>query len=155
MANNALAKRSWNGTTGQHEDGSYANNYAKSDIRKWLNNEFLEQAFYYDDSLIQETVVDNSAKSTGYSSNPYACQDTTDKIFLLSYEEATSERYNLNTNESRIRKYDGTSCWWWLRSPNDYDDTSVRSVGSGGGPNNLSKVHITDGVVPALRISLG
>ena len=154
MASNALAQRCWNNTTSQHEDGSYANNYAKSDIRKWLNNEFLEQAFYYDDSLIQETVVDNSAKSTGYSSNPYACQDTTDKVFLLSYEEATSARYNLDTYESRKRTYDGASCWRWRRSPGDYNDYNARGVDDGGNLNS-DYVYSTFGVVPALRISLG
>lgn len=153
MSNNVLVDRmSWNTST--HEDGSYANNYAKSDIRKWLNNEFLEQAFYYDDSLIQETVVDNSAKSTGYSSNSYACQDTVDKVFLLSYEEATSVRYNLDTNESRIRKYQGTSCWWWLRSPRNYSNSSARTVNYVGSLYD-STVTDTGGVVPALRISLG
>lgn len=155
MANNALTQRCWNNTTSQHEDGSSANNYAKSDIRKWLNGEFLEQAFYYDDSLIQETVVDNSAKSTGYSSNPFACQDTTDKVFLLSYEEATSARYNLDTYESRIRKYDGTSCGWWLRSPSNYYDNIARKFNYEGYPDYNYIVNDTFGVVPALRISLG
>lgn len=117
-----------------HNDGTgYANNYELSNIRKFLNDNFYNTAFNdLQKTLIEETTVDNSASSTGYSSNSYACNNTKDKLFLLSYSEATSSAYGLNSNSARQAKgsdyakcqglyvYSSTgySCWW-LRSP-DY-----------------------------------
>ena len=91
-----------------------SNNYKESYIRQWLNGNsgtgetsdyngaagFLQTAFTADaQSLIADTTVDNSAASTNPASNsnqwnggnnPHVCGNTTDKVFLLSTEEATT-----------------------------------------------------------------
>ncbi len=56
-----------------HRYGYDSNNYANSEIREWLNDDFLNTAFSLDSSLIQVTSVDNSASTTDSSSNRYTC----------------------------------------------------------------------------------
>ena len=111
----------------------YPNNWQYSTIRAWLNGldvvksddplendktyagkGFLQTAFTADaQSLIAPTTVDNSAASTNPASdpnlwnsgtNPYACDNTMDKIFLLSEEEATTGAY-LKENDSTAEDY--------------------------------------------------
>ncbi len=147
----------------------YSNNYKESHIRSWLNDNFYNTAFTTaEQARIQTTTVDNSVASTGYSSNPYACANTSDKVFLLSYAEATSATYGLGTATSRQLKpsayaqsqgvYTNTSngnSYWWLRSPINYYDCHARSVHNVG---NVDSSYIVNdagrGVVPALWISL-
>ena len=162
-----------------HRYDDSSNNYANSEIRAWLNEQFYNTAF---DSLQREliltTTVNNSASTTGdksssnWMNNPYACADTNDKIFLLSGEEATNTAYGFSSDEDdyvvarRMIPSDYTlatgtiydSCygsgWWWLRSPYCYIDDYARLVtydGCGG----CDHVRITgNGVVPALQIRL-
>ena len=75
-----------------HNGGKgYANNYELSNIRKFLNENFYNTAFNKQEkSIIQTTLVDNSASSTTSNGSDYACNNTNDKLFLLSYKEATT-----------------------------------------------------------------
>ena len=116
----------------------YPNNYEYSNIRAYLNGTanqfvteggtatesdvdwsgkgFLQTAFTSSaQNLIAKTTVDNSAESTSDSTGTlteataYICEDTSDKIFLLSEKEATTSdygftEYNVYGNgNSRIR----------------------------------------------------
>lgn len=66
----------------------YANNYEYSALRKYLIEEFYNTAFTtLQQELIQTITVDNSATSTGKESNIYACSNTSDKVWALSYAE--------------------------------------------------------------------
>lgn len=147
----------------------YANNYKESHIRSWLNDNFYNTAFTAaEKARIQTTTVDNSVASTGFSSNSFACANTSDKVFLLSYAEATSATYGLNTDASRQLQpsayaqsqgvYTYTSngnSYWWLRSPSSYDGHGARDVSSDGDVGSIDDVRGTCfGVVPALWISL-
>ena len=146
----------------------YANNYEHSHIRSWLNDNFYNTAFTAEEKArIQTTTVDNSVASTGYSSNSHACANTSDKVFLLSYAEATIATYGLTTRTSRqfapsdyaqsqgVNTYSGNSPWsWWLRSPLNIIAYVARCV-IYSGHVKLSDVDFTHfGVVPALWISL-
>lgn len=75
------------------KDGYYANNYANSQIREWLNGDFYSAAFALGDSYVQTTTVDNSAATTYSSDNKYACEDTEDKVYLLSYQDYYNTSY--------------------------------------------------------------
>ena len=148
---------------------SYSNNYANSTIRAWLNNKFYNTAFTsLQKDLIEITNVDNSVSSTGYSSNPYVCENTEDNVFLLSYKEAST--YLTSDSERQMKSSDyaksqGCSQWtdssykgncdWWLRSPcDDYSD-SARDVSRDGLIGGNYYVHDTHyGVLPALVIRL-
>ena len=81
-----------------------SNNYAESEIRAWLNSTFYETAFSeLERAIILITEVDNSLASTTNSSNPYVCENTNDKIFLLSCAEATNSAYGFSSD---IMEYD-------------------------------------------------
>ena len=153
------------------------NNYANSDIRAWLNDEFYKTAFGdLQQALIQTTEVDNGVYSTGYSPNPYACENTSDKVFLLSYREVTNSAYGfandpsaydtarrmLTSDFSRATgAYTVTSSsyygigWWWLRSPNTYYSNIARYVYYYGIAGSDYYVYYDNyGVVPALNLTL-
>lgn len=171
----------------------YANNYKYSTIRAYLNGAyesddtqtktydgsgFLQTAFISSArTLISKTTVDNSKETTGYNESSYAteyaCENTTDKIFLLSESEVINSDYGFaayniygrgNTririptdyakaNYARQSTTAGYGGYWWLRSP---DDTSIyaRNVTGEGDARNMDMVDYTYlGVVPALSIS--
>ena len=110
----------------------YANNYAFSSIRKWLNDNFYETAFNtLEKTIIQTTMVNNLPSSTSSSSSTYTCANTYDKIFLLSYQEAPKKVYYddlvgqaQGTDYAKCQglqvissgSYAGNS-YWYLRSP--------------------------------------
>ncbi len=180
------------------------NNYKYSQIRAYLNglnfyndsntavttyneNGFLQKAFTTSaQNLIPETEVDNSAASTTDSSGAvtqattYACDNTSDKIFLLSEKEVTIRTYgfaayrvrigdlNGTTESSRVRQTtdyakanyayqsneSGCGGHWWLRSPSYKGSISARSVSDYGSAYFSSGVNDSGlGVCPALSIS--
>ena len=155
-------------TSSRTIDGStvYASNYKDSHIRSWLNDSFYNRAFSTEEKArIQTTMVDNSVASTGYNPNSYACANTNDKVFLLSYVQATSSSYGLDTGTSRLLYptgyaksqgvYDSNNfSYWWLRSPYNLNAFSARIVGSAGGVGPTSVDSTSFGVVPALWIVL-
>ncbi len=76
-----------------------SNDYDKSSIRKWLNNEFFLKAFSEEEKrIIQTTNVDNSYTSVNDIYNPHVCSNTEDKIFLLSAKEITNQAYGYSTS---------------------------------------------------------
>lgn len=159
-------------------DGNYSNNYAESTVRAWLNDNFYSTAFNdLQKNIILTTEVDNSASSTGYSENEHACENTNDKVFLLSFTEVTSSDYGFNRSSSaydtaREKKttdyaqsqgaytyfsssseYNGNG-FWWLRSPNYYYSYYARGVYNGGVDYGDGVRSTGYGVVPALQIRL-
>ena len=142
------------------------NNYKYSTLRGFLNNGFYNSAFTTaQQNAILITDVDNGATST----NPYACENTQDKVFALSYNEASYSSYFANDAERQLKVTDyakATGAWfgtddyendglWWLRSPNDYYDTHADYVNDNGYYYNGDVDDTLYGVVPALQISLG
>ncbi|MCR5137747.1 MAG: DUF6273 domain-containing protein [Oscillospiraceae bacterium] len=120
------------------------------DLRKWLNGEYYENTFSEEEkAAILECELKNS-------DNPqYGTEggnDTRDRVFLLSIEEA--EKY---FKDDRDR---ATGACWWLRSPGRYGfyvalvfgDGSVYDVGSVNYFGNC--VNFRYGVRPALKINL-
>ncbi len=69
----------------------YANNYEHSNIRNWLNNDFLNKAFTHSNANILTINVDNSSETTNANNNKYACSNTNDKVYLPSYEDLLNE----------------------------------------------------------------
>ena len=169
-----------------HEYDDASNNYKESEIRSWLNDEFYTKAFStLEQGLINAVTVDNSARSTNpdnnatafnNGANQYACENTSDKVWLLSVQEVTRAAYGFNTSYSAydtVRRkqtsdYSRANCayietssnyfgngWWWLRSPDCSDSGSARGVSYFGDANNHRSVKFANyGVVPALQITL-
>ena len=161
----------------------YSNNYAESEIRKWLNETFYNTAF--DDlqkKLIRTTSIDNGARSTSpynelwnKGENVYSCENTTDKIFLLSEYEVTNPAYNFRSDvysdtARQIKSSDyakSQGCYqetnddyrgnssWWLRSPDHNGKYSAWIVYYSGYTHYSNGVHDTRlGVVPALWLDI-
>ena len=142
----------------------YPNNYEYSNIRAWLNGYngisynvedytnkgFIDIAFTEEEQArIKTTLVDNSSESTGDKENQYVCNNTNDKIYLLSYQEATNTSYGFDSDrkiydsERLVQPTDyalARGCcmltstyyygygYWYLRSPNFGRNNSARIV---------------------------
>ena len=151
---------------------SGSNNYANSDIRVWLNNEFYNTAFgELQQALIATTEVDNSAESTGQTINPSACENTFDKVFLPSYSEVVNSDYGFSSSPENdlvrclqtsdysraigadtVANQSQGSGLWWLRSPIT-DTLFARYVGDNGYAGYAGNVRSNDiGIAPALVI---
>ena len=76
----------------------FPNNYEYSDIRTWLNSDFYDAAFALDDSNIQITTVDNSKTTTDSKYNSYACKNTQDNVYLLSYKDYLTTSYGFSSS---------------------------------------------------------
>ena len=156
-------------------EGTYQNNYKYSEVRRWLNADFYNTAFTaFEREIILTTNVDNSVESTGYASNPYVCENTDDKIFLLSQKEATNSVYGFASSTTDTARRMQTSDYsratgaymstdssyygngiWWLRSPNnDYSSYARYVYYDGYVYNNFYVYYSFCGTVPALKIML-
>ena len=81
--------------------GTYANNYMYSDVRAWLNSTFYEMAFSeIEQKIIFTTVVDNGLKTTGYTNNPFVCDNTNDKIFIPSFVDTINSDYGFHSSSN-------------------------------------------------------
>lgn len=108
-------------------------------LRTWLNDSFIKTAFSSKEQncIISSTVT--ADKNPSYSISPG--NNTTDKIFLLSYTEmkkifsSSSERKCQGTAycfaQGAYKHLPGDYCWWWLRSPGG-DSNYAIVVGWGG-----------------------
>lgn len=128
-----------------------------SALRKWLNGDFLKDAFVdTEQELISVTAVDNGKKQ-GYQKwkKTKGGKDTKDRIFLLSCAEASRylgvafgggalntaaqaepTAYAVQKGAYCERVHDSESpdtayAWWWLRSPG-YVQTAAAGVGGHG-----------------------
>ncbi len=154
----------WNNAAHTH----YANDYATSSIRKWLNDDFYNTAFSASQKAnILTSELDNRAFSTSYSE--YDSETTYDKVFLLSWSEMENTAYGFpaNINNSSVRRAKGTDyakCQGLrVDSSNKCSDQRLRSaaifsdhtceVDNEGRRCYYWVVGADGGVRPALRIS--
>ena len=147
----------------------FANNYAESSIRTWLNNDFYNTAFNATQrNKIKSLTINNDAFDTDYSQ--YNSSSTTDKIFLFSYSEAQSSSYGLSSTSARMAKgTDYAKCQglrvynsglnsgfsdWRLRSAGRYSYNACVVDCSGILCDNGYSVSGTDiGIRPACKLS--
>ena len=180
LSNVLLDAYSYHSTyTNRTEDGKkiYSNNYKYSDIRKWLNEEFYNVAFALNDKFITELFIDNSTITTESSDNSYVCENTKDKIYLLSYQDYFNVEYGFNngndtlsssrqcktTDYTRIKgvwynngdknpslKYYSS---YWTRTPSSQYYYCAWNVNSGGHLSEYAVDGNTHGVRPAITIT--
>ncbi|HQC55395.1 MAG TPA: DUF6273 domain-containing protein [Clostridia bacterium] len=176
LCEDVLDTRRWNEEYEGTQRGAHANNYEKSEMRVYLNNDFYDNTFnHFQKQLIQTTSVDNSPASTGTTPNEYACSDTSDKIFLLSIKEATTTSYgfsgDLSSHLSRqkiasdyakamgifIYYASGANgnCLWYSRSPQTTKSVDIRYFTRTGSTMVESVGYDYVGIVPALKVDLG
>ncbi len=149
---------------------SGSNNYKESDMRAWLNGAFLSSAFSLGDSAIETTLVGNSAETTDASPNEYACENTNDKVFLLSYQDCTNSLYALSEGASlRCRPTDwakamGAFCdpnspepkygLYWTRSPSSQHSYASWGVNYQGELRRGDVANPGRSVRPAMRVKI-
>ena len=151
-------------------DSSVILNYKTSTIRSFINGDFLNGAFSSEEqAMIQATTVDNGTSTVPSAGASCVCENTTDKVFLLSYKDVINgETYGF-TNSSRMKqatdfaKANGlyvsvssvtseNQTMYWTRSPYDnstYNYATMISTGEvmGGG------IEANLGVAPAIVVS--
>ncbi len=154
------------------------NDYATSYIRNWLADDFYNIAFTDEEkAYIKDSILNNDCWNA--TSSQGQREETNDKVFLLSYEEITNNKYGFSSNanaKDTTRQGGGTDyaecqalhywvdypglTWVYLRSP-IYNTDRVCSTDSQG---NVRCVVGMDGysgngnctgagVRPAMRIS--
>lgn len=152
-----------------YEEYEIENNYEKSSIRRWLNEDFMDLAFNEEEKTrIRKREIDNSAISTGFVPNEYSCKNTFDYAFLLSYRYA--EMY---TQEGCYDQLDCTPTQyalhhklpyhmigstrlgygWRTRSPTSKDYIGVINIYSGISAYFYGPLYIS-GVRPVLEITV-
>ncbi|MCD7811804.1 MAG: DUF6273 domain-containing protein [Ruminococcus sp.] len=109
-------------------------------LRKWLNEDFYSTFAPEEQARILETHLENSGnKKHGTKGG----NDTDDKIFLLSLDEA--EKY-MTEDERKANS------WWWLRSPGYYQAHAAGVLSGGGFDAHGDFVIGEGGVRPALNL---
>ena len=160
--------------SGEVSEGKYKNNYELSTIRKWLNETFYNTAFNdMQKNIILETQVVNDAESAGLESEEFVCDNTNDKIFLLSFKEAKTYYSTLPLLRRKPTDYafsqgvfvadskftpEYPQYWgygfWWLRSPHPKNADQVYVVKHDGMMMGDDVDFTEDAVLPALWIKL-
>lgn len=154
----------WNDAEHTH----YANDYATSSIRAWLNDDFYNTAFSSSQKAsILTSELENKAYSISYSE--YDSASTIDKVFLLSYSEAQNTSYGFtnNTYSTDIRGSMGTDYakaqGLWI-AHNKCSNWRLRSASNGSNGdcfvNDTGRIDVTNyvndtcvGIRPAIKIS--
>ena len=133
--------------------------WESSEIRKWLNEDFINKLFSADEqSRIIPTTIINPMNSTYETPG---CDSTTDRLFFLSIEEAwqyfaaNNERAAGSTPYAKSHgayEYAGAS-WWWLRTAGS-NTKFAADVHISGAPFPLGDFGISflHGVRPAMWV---
>lgn len=164
-----LTVRSYQGTA------VYANNWMYSDIRAFLNGDFLKEAFMEGEAgFLITTTVDFSEKTAHFDryANGKTCDD---KVFLLSYADTANREYGWNhwtINEDPRKMGNATdyakamgvyaslnsgdehdSAHWWLRSAGDFEGRAAVTTALGNvGTYEVDSTAI--GIRPAITVKL-
>ncbi len=149
LAENALINKRFDDDNSRWEN---------SEIRSWLNEDFLSTAFSEDElKLIATMSIENDYQANNPEGNPRFSFDysdnafeTEDKCFLLSTREATTAVYGFNPNFdeadfTKVRKVTDfskaygicasktdNSCYWFLRSETPGIRNRTRAVRNDG-----------------------
>ena len=131
-------------------------------LRKWLNNEFMSEAFSAEEKARIPALMVSADKNPEHNTNPgYVTQD---QIFLLSIPETNEYFASDAQRQCKASAYaiaqgcyvnQDENCWWWLRTPGS-SSAYAAGVGRGGTvSNNGNSVNGTsDAVRPAMWVSL-
>jgi len=126
--------------------------WERSEMRRYLNGEFYNTFSTDDKNRIIDTKIINSDNP---KYNTAGGNDTIDKIFLLSLDEA--ERYFADNSARTTLTNEGDESHWWLRSPG-CEPTTAAYVEYDGvisyGYGHWSGVSSVGGVRPAMWLKL-
>ena len=140
----------------QYHETLTAVTWEDCDLRWWLNNFFLYDAFSSDEiAYIQDTCLSTPDSVYG---NKSGGNDTVDKIFCLSIDEAETYFSSDSSRKAVLTEYASEQTnfsWWWLRSPGGADDAAKAIVNADGtvctGGNWVTN---NDSVRPAMWVKM-
>ena len=101
-------------------------------LRKWLNNDFINEAFSAEEKARIPTVTVSADKNPEFSTNPGNA--TQDQVFLPSMTEAnkyfsSDSARQCKPTDFAVAKHacrsDSGNCRWLLRSPGDTQDIAA------------------------------
>lgn len=104
----------------------YNTAWENSPIRSWLNGDFYNTAFDYDEKSYVKTAVLHPDHNKKCSSSPGST--TRDKVFLMSATEVEKYIGSSSDRKCKVTSYakkqgvwsnSNGYCWWWLRTPGD------------------------------------
>lgn len=157
--------------------GSGYGSWENSTLRKWLNNNFISMAFTQEERALIVPVQLSTTDNADYGTD--SGNDTTDRVFLLSYDEAV---YYFPSQDSRRAaptaycsaqgcfdpvKYaqeHGNECepeavgytWWWLRTAGLDNEHTCNVVAKGTASTyGALKASSAGAVRPAMWVQLG
>lgn len=134
--------------------GSWNNSYMRKTVMAEIRNQLPDDLKPYIKKVNKKTTQGNSST---------AIQTTSDDLWLPSCIEvgtitsgtgyvSEGTQYPIFTdNGSRIKLYNGSASYWWLRSPNTDGNNGFHGVYSGGS-SDTDGAYITNGVVFGLCI---
>lgn len=152
----------------------YEVTWETSDLRAWLGSEFLNTAFT---AAEQESIVITTVKNPDHSNGTEGGNDTRDKVYILSLEEAlnyfgvaenrknlkaatTPTEYSKTRNigyigdEPYAQKWYQKNANWWLRSPGMGPNWGAYVAGAGILMEDGAYVTYNTGVRPALWLDI-
>lgn len=122
--------------------------WADSELRKWLNREFLDVFSDEEISRIINTRVINSE-------DPSGDDDTKDKIFLLSVDEVTKYFSTNKERRARYKELENLTEWYaWMTRTVSLIDTYVCQVDLAGKVNSNTLGISGGGVRPAMWLKI-
>lgn len=159
-----------------YNETGYAHDYGCSSLRSWLNEDFYNTAFTQEE--MDKIKMSNLSMTYYPSSKPKGTTSVSDKVFVLSREEATNSSYGFKSSiyaSDSARRAKGTayaecqglhvceigfghlgnSCWWF-RSPGYYSRRVNKAFYDGYcAIDSYYYVELTDiGVRPCIRIEM-
>lgn len=158
LMNDIYEKRVW--------DSGNINKYESSDIHAYLNNTFLNLFDSNIKDAIKQVKIPYRKNGGSGGTDQSGANGLSAKIFLLSgyevgwttsdssYFPVDGEKLAYFTassggNSKRIANFNGSSDYWWLRSPLAVNKNYVWRVDSGGGYRNSSASN-SFGIRPAI-----
>ena len=142
----------------QYHEKKEAVTWETSDLRAWLNREFLNTAFNSEEQAsILLSEVDNSVGNKIFETD--GGNDTEDRVYLLSREELETyfptegERLCEATAKARRSALLGY-CDWWLRSPG-YKQSMAEYLNNRGALLDGDVDRDFTAIRPVIRVSSG
>ena len=131
------------------EESVYNLVWENCSLRKYLNGSFLDKLTTIKPAVAKTT---NENPSSDYYKG---CNTTTDRIFLLSKNEArryfnVNENYPNETNTG-IAKYENKPYWWWLRWINKSGELDIVNE---NGNSHIMFCYQAGGIRPALWLNI-
>ena len=137
--------------------------WKQCELRRWLNNEFLELALNGDKALMSKISSTKHSTPANKVFSVTGGMDVLDRVFLLDLDEAKRLFADNSSRQAQAVPYakqkslftDANGCvWWWLRSPGNNQQYAA-NVDYGGDVDYYgSDTTVLNGVRPVMWVDI-